>query len=82
MPSEIEIVRVDRRREARNSAGVEALRWGIDIDGERFVEPARAQNISPSGALQTGLKAVSGSGEVIATLGRQKARFRVVWGSR
>jgi len=76
----MEIVRIDRRGEARSSEGVELLVWGIDIEGERFVEQARAQNISLSGALLTGLNAVLRSGDVVGILySGQKARFRVVW---
>jgi hypothetical protein len=76
----MEIVRIDRRGEARSSAGLELLVWGIDVEGERFVEPARAQNISLSGALLKGLNTVLKSGDVIGILFEgQKARFRVVW---
>ena len=34
----MEIVRIDRRIEARSSDGIELLVWGIDTEGERFVE--------------------------------------------
>jgi hypothetical protein len=76
----MEIVRIDRRMEARSSDGIELLVWGIDTEGERFVEQARAQNISLSGVLLTGLQTLLKSGDVIGILfdGR-KARFRVVW---
>lgn len=72
--------RIDRRSEARNDTDLELLVWGIDNEGERFVQQARARNISASGALLTGLEAALKSGDVIGILyAGRKARFRVVW---
>lgn len=71
---------MDRRREPRTHSDVELLVWGIDTAGDRFAEHARAQNISASGALLTGLKTALKSGDVIGVLyAGRKARFRVIW---
>jgi hypothetical protein len=76
----MEIVSADRRSERRTQSQVELLVWGIDTAGDRFVERARAENISASGALLTGLKAALRSGDVVGVLyAGRKARFRVVW---
>jgi hypothetical protein len=72
--------RFDRRREARWTADLDVLVWGVDIRGERFLQEARARDISLSGALLTGLDADLRSGDVIGILyGKNKARYRVVW---
>jgi hypothetical protein len=76
----METIRIDRRSEGRTQCDVELLVWGIDTAGERFVQHARAENISPSGALLTGLQAPLKSGDVLGILyAGRKARFRVVW---
>jgi hypothetical protein len=70
----------DRRNETRAPADLELVVWGVDVEGERFVQSALAQNISVSGALLTGLNALLKSGDVLGILyGGRKARFRVVW---
>lgn len=76
----MEIIRIDRRNEARTPADLELVVWGVDTAGERFVHKARAQNISVNGALLTGLNVALKPGDVIGVLyAGQKARFRVVW---
>jgi hypothetical protein len=77
----MEILRpFDRRREPRKSADLPLLVWGVDVRGERFLQEARARDISLSGALLSGLDADLRSGDVIGILcGKKKARFRVIW---
>jgi hypothetical protein len=75
-----EFLRVDRRREPRTHADLALLVWGVDIQGERFMQEAHARDISLSGALLSGIDADLRSGDVIGVLcGKKKARFRVVW---
>jgi hypothetical protein len=72
--------RMDRRREARTEIDLALMVWGVDIKGERFLQEARARDISLSGALLTGLDADLRSGDIVGILcGKRKARFRVVW---
>jgi len=74
------VIGIDRRSEARLPADLAIVVWGIDTAGERFVEQARAQNISVSGALLTAFNVPLRPGDVIGVLyGGQRARFRVVW---
>jgi hypothetical protein len=70
----------DRRRESRWVADLQVLVWGVDTKGERFLQEAKALDISVSGALLTGLDADLRSGDVVGLLyGKKKARYRVVW---
>jgi hypothetical protein len=70
----------DRRREPRWAANLQVLVWGVDTQGERFLQDAQASDISLSGALLTGMDADLRSGDVIGILyGKKKARYRVVW---
>jgi hypothetical protein len=41
-----EFRRVDRRREPRTPADLPLLVWGVDIQGERFMQEAQARDIS------------------------------------
>lgn len=76
----MEIVPIDRRREARSELELSLVIWGIDTRGARFVQEARARDISLSGALLTGVTAELRSGDVVGLLyGTHKARYRVVW---
>src|SRR6266581_9236771 len=71
---------VDRRREARTDADIALVVWGVDIRGDRFLQEARAREISLSGALLSGLDAELRSGDVIGILyAGNKARYRIVW---
>ncbi len=71
---------VDRRREARTDADIALVVWGVDIRGDRFLQEARAREISLSGALLSGLDSELRSGDVIGILyAGKKARYRVVW---
>lgn len=71
---------IDRRQESRLDAEIPLTVWGVDVHGERFLQEARARNISMSGALLSGLDAELHSGDVIGILyARKKARFRVIW---
>ncbi len=70
----------DRRQEQRRPANLQVLVWGVDTQGERFLQDVQARDISLSGALLTGLDADLRSGDVIGILyGKKKARYRVVW---
>ena len=75
-----EFRRIDRRREPRTPTDLPRLVWGVDIQGERFMQEAHDRDISLSGALLSGIDADLRSGDVIGVLcGKKKARFRVVW---
>ena len=70
----------DRRHEPRTPIDLPLQVWGVDTRGERFLQSARARDISWSGALLSGLDADLRSGDVIGILyAGRKARFRVVW---
>ena len=74
------IRRIDRRRETRTDTDISVVVWGVDTQGERFLQEARARDISLSGALLTGIDADLRSGDVIGILFNGKeARYRVVW---
>jgi hypothetical protein len=70
----------DRRREPRIESDLVLTVWGVDTRGDRFLQEARARNISLSGALLSGLDAKLRSGGVIGILyAGKKARYRLVW---
>ena len=70
----------DRRREPRSEVDLPVTIWGVDMKGERFLQEARATEISLSGALLSGLDAELRSGDLIGILyAGKKARYRVVW---
>ena len=71
---------VERRREPRTDADLALMVWGVDTRGDRFLQEARARDISLSGALLWGLDAELRSGDVIGILYcGKKARYRVIW---
>ncbi len=71
---------IDRRHEARFDTDVELVVWGVDTHGECFMQPARARDISLSGALLSGIDTDLQSGDVVGIVyAGRKARFRVVW---
>jgi hypothetical protein len=71
---------INRRRESRTELDLPLTIWGVDTQGERFVQEARAHDISLSGALLSRLDADLRSGDVIGILyGEKKARYRVMW---
>jgi PilZ domain len=70
----------ERRREPRTEVDIRLQVWGIDTKGDRFLQQARARDVSLSGALITELDAELRSGDLVGVLfGARKARFRVVW---
>jgi hypothetical protein len=70
----------DRRREPRSDVDIVLTVWGVDTRGDRFLQQARAREISLSGALLSGLDSELRSGDVIGILyAGKKARYRVVW---
>jgi hypothetical protein len=72
--------RIERRRERRVAIDLPLLIWGVDTEGERFVQEAHARDISLSGALLSGIDADLRSGDVVGILyGKKRARYRVVW---
>ena len=71
---------IDRRREPRTDINLGLTVWGVDTRGDRFLQEARAREISLGGALLLGLDAELRSGDVIGILyAGKKARYRVVW---
>ena len=71
---------MERRREPRTEVNITLQVWGIDTKGERFVQQARARDVSLSGALLTDLDTELRSGDLVGVLyAGKKARFRVVW---
>ena len=71
---------IDRRREPRTDVDLTLTVWGVDTRGDRFLQEARARDISLSGALLSGLNTELRSGDVIGILyGGKKARYRIVW---
>jgi hypothetical protein len=71
---------IDRRSEARRESDLTVTVWGIDTEGEKFLQEVQAREISLSGALLSGLKVELRSGDLIGVLhAGKKARFRVVW---
>jgi hypothetical protein len=71
---------VERRREPRTEADLGLLVWCIDTKCSRFLQEARAREISLSGALLWGLDAELTSGDVIGILyAGKKARYQVIW---
>jgi hypothetical protein len=72
--------RMDRRSETRTRTELVVTVWGIDTKGDRFLQQARARQISVSGALLCGLDVELRSGDLLGLLYQgNKARFRVVW---
>jgi hypothetical protein len=72
--------RMDRRSEPRRQADFAVTVWGVDTRGERFLQEARACDISISGALLSGIEVDLRCGDVIGLLYQgRKARYRVVW---
>jgi len=71
---------IERRREPRTQIDLALRVWGVDGKGERFLQEARARDISLSGALLSGLDLNLRSGDVIGIMyGGKSARYRVVW---
>jgi hypothetical protein len=71
---------IDRRHEPRSDVDIALVVWGVDTRGDRFLQEARAREISLSGALLSGLDSELRSGDVIGILyAGKKARYRVVW---
>ena len=71
---------MDRRSEPRRQADFAVTVWGVDTRGERFLQEARACDISISGALLSGIEVDLRCGDVIGLLYQgRKARYRVVW---
>lgn len=71
---------IERRHEPRTQVNVALLIWGVDTRGERFLQEVRAHDVSPRGALLSGVDTEVRPGDVIGILyAGRKARFRVVW---
>ena len=71
---------MDRRSEPRRQADFAVTLWGVDTRGERFLQQARACDISISGALLSGIEVDLRCGDVVGILYQgRRARYRVVW---
>jgi hypothetical protein len=71
---------MERRRESRIPVDLALKVWGVDTKGERFLQEARARDVSLRGALLSGLETELQSGDLIGILyGGRQARYRVVW---
>lgn len=71
---------IERRHEPRTEVDLTLQVWGIHTCGERFLQDARARDISMRGALLSGLNTELRSGDVIGILyAGRRARYRVVW---
>lgn len=71
---------IERRRETRVECDLAVTVWGVDTRGERFLQEARARDVSLSGALLSGLDVDVRSGDVLGILhAGRKARYQVVW---
>ncbi|MGA2103179.1 MAG: PilZ domain-containing protein [Candidatus Sulfotelmatobacter sp.] len=71
---------IERRREIRVECDLAVTVWGVDTRGERFLQEARARDISLSGAFLSGLDVDLRSGDVLGILyAGRKARYQVVW---
>jgi hypothetical protein len=71
---------VERRREPRTDVDLVLQVWGIDTEGDLFLQQAHARDISLSGAVLWELDSEVRSGDLIGLLyAGKKARFRVVW---
>ena len=72
-----------RRREPRTDIDLGLTVWGVDTRGDRFLQEARARDISLSGALIIGLDTELRSGDVIGVLVcRQEGALPSGMGSR
>jgi hypothetical protein len=72
--------RMDRRSETRIKSELSVMVWGVDSEGDQFVQWARAREISLGGALLSGLDVELRSGDVLGLLyAGKKARYRVIW---
>jgi len=79
-PRNIDSRRIERRREPLTEMNLGLMVWGVDTEGERFLQEARARDISRSGALLSGLGAELRSGDVVGILyAGRRARYRIVW---
>ncbi len=71
---------IDRRHETRTEADLTVTVWGVDTKGDKFLQEARAHEISLGGALLWGLDVELRSGDVLGILyAGRKARYRVIW---
>ena len=71
---------IERRREPRMQSDLPVRVWGIDTHGEKFLQQARATNISRCGALLSELDPELRSGDLVGVWYEGKsARYRVVW---
>lgn len=71
---------IERRQEPRVEIDIGLFCWGVETQGERFLQEVHARDISLSGALLSGFQSNLKSGDVIGILYLgHEARFRVVW---
>ena len=71
---------IERRHEPRIEVNLTLSVWGIDTKGDKFLQQARACDISRSGALLSELDVEVRSGDLVGVLyAGKKARFTVAW---
>ena len=75
------MVRTVGKRDHKRIEAVYPVRlWGVDASGKPFIEAARTEDVSRTGALLKDVPARVAVGDVIALRsGEEKCRFRVVW---
>jgi len=73
---------MDRRKSPRVSVQLPVEVWGLDAFGQAFTESAIITNMSSGGIVVQGLRKRMRPGEVLdVRMGRETARFRVIWAS-
>jgi PilZ domain len=68
------------RRSTRDQAIVPVRLWGMDVNGQPFIEAAWTGNVSADGALLKGIRRTLQPGDTIGiTYLGKKTRLRVIW---
>jgi len=71
---------MDRRKERRLDLEMPVRIWGMDRMSRPFAEIVRAGNVSPRGAVLTGVRAKIQVGELLDVQnGASQAQFRIMW---
>jgi hypothetical protein len=78
--AERRILTIERRRDPRTEVNLGLFVWSVETKGERFLQEARARDISLNGALLSGIDTDVRPGDVVGILFLGiEARYRVVW---
>ena len=71
---------MDPRRTLREETIVPVRIWGMDANGQPFIEVAFTRNVSPDGAWLEGVPRRLKPGDILGiTFQQKKSRLRVVW---